>query len=59
MTQNAYFSLLAYSKKLKFMAFCDMTVGIGSVTGRVAATGGKTYRYKRPKFMQNCNDIVY
>ena len=49
--QNAYFSLLAHTKKLLLMAFCDLTVGIGSVTGQddnydATADAGRTNRHE-------------
>ena len=49
LTQNAYFSLLAHTKKLLLMTFCDQTAGIESVTGQddnynATADAGRTKR---------------
>ena len=57
MTQTAYISLLANTKKLLLLASCDTTSGIVSVTGRTGWYDDNGRRIARREFSNSFVDL--
>ena len=58
MTQNAYFSLIAHTKQLLLVTFCDTTAGIGAsfrTHGHKEDGGRKDRRGSRNSYLDKYN----